>query len=143
MTDLKVAGLASKTKVAGSCYCLGPKRSWTALVGDEPRHDDASARHALELASRWLHVYPVWIYNKASMTRSTVFTSNRSQAVRLPKAVAFPADVHQVEIVKVGRSRVISPRGKRWDDLFESGPRASEDFMSGREQPAAEDRETF
>ena len=32
------------------------------------------------------------------MTRSTVFTSNRSQAVRLPKAVAFPADVRQVEI---------------------------------------------
>ncbi len=32
------------------------------------------------------------------MTRSTVFTSNRSQAVRLPKAVAFPESVHQVEI---------------------------------------------
>ena len=39
------------------------------------------------------------------MTRSTVFTSNRSQAVRLPKAVAFPADVHQVEIIKIGHSR--------------------------------------
>ena len=77
------------------------------------------------------------------MTRSTVFTSNRSQAVRLPKPVAFPADVHQVEIVKIGRSRVVSPEGKRWDDLFESGPRASEDFMSEREQPAVEDRETF
>ncbi len=77
------------------------------------------------------------------MIRSTVFTSNRSQAVRLPKAVAFPADVHQVEIVSVGRSRVISPQGKRWDDLFESGPRASEDFMSEREQPAVESREAF
>jgi antitoxin VapB len=77
------------------------------------------------------------------MIRSTVFTSNRSQAVRLPKAVAFPTDVHQVEIVRVGRSRVISPQGQRWDDLFESGPRASEDFMSEREQPAVEDRESF
>ncbi len=77
------------------------------------------------------------------MTRSTVFTSNRSQAVRLPKAAAFPAGVHQVEIVKVGRSRVISPQGMRWDDLFENGPRASEDFMSEREQPAAEHREKF
>ena len=77
------------------------------------------------------------------MTQSTVFTSNRSQAVRLPKAVAFPADVHQVEIVRVGRSRVISPQGKRWDDLFESGPRASEDFMREREQPVVEDRESF
>jgi antitoxin VapB len=75
------------------------------------------------------------------MTRSTVFTSNRSQAVRLPKAVAFPADVHQVEIVKLGHSRLISPVGKRWDDLFLNGPHATEDFMSERRQPAAEERE--
>ena len=77
------------------------------------------------------------------MTSSTVFTSNRSQAVRLPKAVAFPDDVHQVDILKVGRSRVIVPRGKRWDDLFEHGPRASDDFPNEREQPAAEEREAF
>jgi antitoxin VapB len=72
------------------------------------------------------------------MTRSTVFTSNRSQAVRLPKVVAFPEDVHQVEIVKIGYSRVITPVGRRWDDLFLNGPRASDDFMSERHQPAAE-----
>lgn len=77
------------------------------------------------------------------MARSTVFTSNRTQAVRLPKAVAFPEDVHQVEIIKVGRSRIITPQGKRWDDLFEFGPRASDDFMREREQPAVEDRESF
>jgi antitoxin VapB len=75
------------------------------------------------------------------MTRSTVFTSNRSQAVRLPKAVAFPAEVRQVEIVRIGASRLISPVGKRWDDLFVQGPRATDDFMSEREQPAAEQRE--
>jgi antitoxin VapB len=75
------------------------------------------------------------------MTKSTVFTSNRSQAVRLPKAVAFPDDVHQVDILKIGRSRVIVPQGKRWDDLFANGPRASEDFMNKREQPPAEARE--
>jgi antitoxin VapB len=75
------------------------------------------------------------------MASSTVFTSNRSQAVRLPKAVAFPPDVHQVDILKVGRSRVIVPKGKRWDDLFLSGPRVSEDFLARREQPAAEQRE--
>jgi antitoxin VapB len=75
------------------------------------------------------------------MTSSTVFTSNRGQAVRLPKAVAFPEDVHEVDILKIGRSRVIVPEGKRWDDLFQSGPRAGEDFMSQREQPPAEERE--
>lgn len=77
------------------------------------------------------------------MTSSTVFTSNRSQAVRLPKPVAFPEGVHQVDILKIGRSRVIVPQGKRWDDLFESGPRASEDFLAERVQPAAEEREAL
>jgi antitoxin VapB len=75
------------------------------------------------------------------MASSTVFTSNRSQAVRLPKAVAFPDDVHQVDILKIGRSRVIVPQGKRWDDLFQHGPRLSDDFLVEREQPAAEHRE--
>ena len=75
------------------------------------------------------------------MTSSTVFTTNRSQAVRLPKAVAFPEGVHEVDILKIGRSRVIVPKGRRWDDLFQSGPKASEDFMTEREQPPAEDRE--
>jgi antitoxin VapB len=75
------------------------------------------------------------------MTRSTVFTSNRSQAVRLPKAVAFPEGVHQVDILKIGRSRVIVPQGKRWDDLFQNGPRTREDFMIDRKQPTAEERE--
>ena len=77
------------------------------------------------------------------MASSTVFTSNRSQAVRLPKAVAFPEGVHQVDILRIGRSRIIVPQGQRWDDLFLNGPRASDDFMSEREQPAPEERESF
>ena len=76
------------------------------------------------------------------MARSTLFTSNRSQAVRLPKAVAFPADVRQVEIIKLGHSRLISPLGKRWDDLFLNGPRATEDyFMTERQEPPRVERE--
>jgi antitoxin VapB len=77
----------------------------------------------------------------APVAKSTVFTSNRSQAVRLPKAVAFPDDVHRVDILKIGRSRVIVPQGKRWDDLFQNGPRASDDFMIERAQPASQERE--
>lgn len=77
------------------------------------------------------------------MTSSTVFTSNRSQAVRLPKAVAFPENVHVVDVLKIGRSRVIVPKGQRWDDLFLNGPRVSADFMSEREQPTVEERESF
>jgi len=75
------------------------------------------------------------------MTRSTIFKNNRSQAVRLPKQVAFPDDVHQVEIITIGHSRVISPVGRRWDDLFRAGPRATEDFLAERSEPSAEVRE--
>ena len=81
------------------------------------------------------------IAGRLIMTSSTVFTTNRSQAVRLPKAVAFPENVHQVDILKIGRSRVIVPQGKRWDDLFLAGPFASEDFLSERNQPVSEERE--
>ena len=75
------------------------------------------------------------------MARSTVFISNRSQAVRLPKAVAFPEEVHQVEIIRIGNGRLIVPVGRRWDEFFENGPRVSDDFMSERDQPSAQERE--
>jgi antitoxin VapB len=68
---------------------------------------------------------------------STIFTSNRSQAVRIPNAVASPDDGHQVDIVKVGRSRMIVPQGKRWDDLFQVARMSAMDFMTEREQPSA------
>ena len=74
------------------------------------------------------------------MTRSTVFTSNRSQAVRLPKPVALPEGVRQVGIVKVGRTRLISPAGHSWDAFFD-GVEASDDFMRERLRPEPEARE--
>lgn len=76
-------------------------------------------------------------------TRSTVFKSNRSQAVRLPKGVAFPEDVHEVEIISVGTSRIITPLGKRWDTFFCDGPQVSDDFMHERVDPAPQERDSF
>ena len=75
------------------------------------------------------------------ISTSTVFITNRTQAVRLPKAVAFPDDVQQVDILKIGSARLIVPKGKRWEDFFLSGHHVSDDFMAEREQPAAEERE--
>jgi antitoxin VapB len=75
------------------------------------------------------------------MARSTVFVSNRSQAVRLPKALAFPEGVHQVEIIRLGNSRLITPVGRRWDEFFANGPQVSEDFMNERDQQPAQERE--
>jgi antitoxin VapB len=75
------------------------------------------------------------------ISTSTVFITNRTQAVRLPKAVAFPDDVQQVDILKIGSARLIVPKGKRWDDFFLNGPHVSDDFMTERGQPAAQERE--
>jgi antitoxin VapB len=75
----------------------------------------------------------------AVTTRSTVFKSNRSQAVRLPKDVAFPEGVHEVEIVKVGNTRIISPVGQRWDAFFKHSEPFPEDFS--RDQPPMQERE--
>lgn len=76
------------------------------------------------------------------MGKTTVFKSYRSQAVRLPKAVSLPEDVKHVEIVAVGRTRIITPAGERWDSWFD-GEGVSDDFMSDRDQPAAQNRDDF
>ena len=70
---------------------------------------------------------------------STVFMNNRTQAVRLPKAVALPDDVKHVEVFAIGRARLIVPAGEAWDSWFE-GPDATPDFLTEREQPPAQER---
>jgi len=76
------------------------------------------------------------------MEQGAVFQSNRSQAIRLPKAVALPADVKRVDIVAVGRTRIIAPVGEVWDSWFE-GIEPTSDFMIERDQPTPQEREAF
>jgi antitoxin VapB len=73
------------------------------------------------------------------MTRTTVFQTNRSQAVRLPKDVAFPADVKEVAILRDGARRIIVPADSMWDDFFDS-PGVD---IGEREQPSTQVREAF
>ena len=75
-------------------------------------------------------------------TRTKVFKTNKTQAVRLPKAVAFDDSVTEVEIIKVGNTRIISPAGESWDQWFD-GPGVSNDFMNDRKQPEDQEREAF
>lgn len=69
------------------------------------------------------------------MEQGSIFSSSRSQAVRIPKAAAFPEDVKRVDVVIIGRARLITPAGESWDSWFE-GHGVTQDFMSEREQPA-------
>ncbi len=73
---------------------------------------------------------------------TTVFKSNKTQAVRLPKAVALPDTIKSVEIVAVGNTRIITPAGESWDQWFDSRG-ASDDFMLDRDQPADQAREAL
>jgi antitoxin VapB len=73
------------------------------------------------------------------MTRTTLFQSNRTQAVRLPKDVAFPEGVKSVTVLRDGRRRVIVPSDAVWDDFFD----APGIDLGERTHPPADRRERF
>ncbi len=75
------------------------------------------------------------------MAQSTVFKNNKSQAIRLPKPVAFPDGVKFVEIVKLGRARLITPAGESWDVWFDRKA-VAEDFVPKREKPGHQERDS-
>jgi antitoxin VapB len=77
------------------------------------------------------------MFRDMAMTRTTVFRSNRTQAVRLPKDVAFPASVQSVTILRDGARRVIIPADRAWDDFF-AAPGID---MGDRDQPPGQERE--
>ena len=51
--------------------------------------------------------------------KATVFKSNRSQAVRLPKAAAFPENVKELRIIPQGKALLLVPVDALWDDFFD------------------------
>ncbi len=73
---------------------------------------------------------------------TTVFKSNKTQAVRLPKAIALPDTIKKVDIVAVGNTRIITPAGESWDQWFD-GRGVSDDFMLDRDQPTDQEREAL
>jgi len=73
------------------------------------------------------------------MSKTTLFQSNRSQAVRLSKDVAFPKGVREVAILRDGPRRIIAPANATWDDFFDS-PGID---IGERDQPEMQERESF
>ena len=74
--------------------------------------------------------------------KTKIFKNNRNQAIRLPKEVAFPESVKDVEITAIGNKRVIAPASQSWDEWFNE-PGVSTDFMTVRIQPEDQRRETL
>lgn len=75
------------------------------------------------------------------MTTTTVFTNNRTQAVRLPAELRFPDTVKKVDVRAVGQERVIAPADHAWDSFFLGGETVSDDFMSERASQEQAERE--
>lgn len=73
------------------------------------------------------------------MVETTLFKSNKSQAVRLPKDVAFPEDVREVRIIRDGNRRIIAPAHSSWDDFF-AAPGID---LGPRDQPATQVPDEF
>tara|TARA_R110002073_G_scaffold281518_1_gene445758 strand:+ start:1615 stop:1845 length:231 start_codon:yes stop_codon:yes gene_type:complete len=74
------------------------------------------------------------------MPKASIFKNNQTQAVRIPKSIAFPDDVKTVEIVRMGNSLLISPEDSAWESFF-AGPKADDDFLDERQQPKMQKRE--
>lgn len=67
------------------------------------------------------------------MSISTVFTNNRTQAVRLPSEMRLPERVKKVDVRARGLERVIVPIGHTWDSFFDADAlKATDDFMRKR-----------
>lgn len=77
------------------------------------------------------------------MSTSTVFTNNRTQAVRLPADTRFPESVKRVEVRVRGQERIIAPAESVWDSFFLGEATVSEDFLSERASQTQPERESF
>ena len=70
--------------------------------------------------------------------KAAIFTSNRSQAVRIPKALAFPEGVKEVCVIREGKTLRLVPAEGLWDDFFAGEPYP--DFPD-RDQPPMQERD--
>lgn len=74
---------------------------------------------------------------------TTVFTNNRTQAVRLPAEARLPDEVKKVIVRIRGRERIITPLENTWDHFFLNGPVATEDFIQERGVQKMSNRENL
>jgi antitoxin VapB len=72
---------------------------------------------------------------------AALFKSNRSQAVRIPKDLAFPEGVKKLIVRKEGNKLILEPETTFWDDFFSRPPCA--DFPDRAPQGEYEVRESF
>lgn len=77
------------------------------------------------------------------MVASTLFTNNRTQAVRLPAEMRLPNDIKRVDVRARGNERIIAPLNQSWDSFFKDGLQTTDDFMAERSSQEQMPRESF
>ncbi|ADD67339.1 SpoVT/AbrB domain protein [Denitrovibrio acetiphilus DSM 12809] len=75
------------------------------------------------------------------MDKARVFKSGNSQAVRLPKE--YQLNTNEVYIRKVGNMIILLPKADIWSNFEKSLDMFDDSFMSDRQQPDYDDRESF
>ncbi len=75
------------------------------------------------------------------MNTAKVFTTGRSQAVRLPKEYRFLTE--SVFVKKIDDMVILIPIEKVWDNFSKSLEKFPDNFMSDRIQPDIESRENI
>jgi len=75
------------------------------------------------------------------MDTAKIFKNGQSQAVRLPKSYRLKG--RETYITKIGDAIILLPKLEKWDLMFASLDKFSDDFMNERIQPDLEERENL
>ena len=105
-------------------------------------HLNGSNRNAIYFTYTPIRGQQTVYFGEYQMERGSVFMTNRTQAIRLPKSMRLPDGVTSVDIVRRGRAWVIVPSNESWAEWFE-GETVSDDFMGERDQPEAQERDAL
>ncbi|MBN2435875.1 MAG: AbrB/MazE/SpoVT family DNA-binding domain-containing protein [Spirochaetes bacterium] len=75
------------------------------------------------------------------MNTAKIFTTGRSQAVRLPKEYRFTTE--SVFVKKIDDMVILIPKEKVWDNFSKSLEKFPDNFMSDRVQPDLKSRDNI
>ncbi len=77
----------------------------------------------------------------AKRATAKVFTTGRSQAIRIPKEYCFACDEGLIE--RDGERVILTPRPRSWREYFAHASRFSDDYPEHIEDAPPEEREKF
>lgn len=97
--------------------------------------------YPIDISRVGAHLLPMNAPPKTTHGKTTVFKLNRSQAVRIPKDLAFPDHVKKLIVRREGNKLTLEPETTFWEEFFAAGP--SPDFPERFPQGEYEERLSF